>query len=66
MVCYYRAEECEYVGILALNKLSNVLDKNNISLCRDDGLDVFDKLSGPQIEQRKMEVIKIFKDFQQR
>ena len=66
MVCYYRAEECGNVGILALNKLSNVLDKNNISLYRDDGLDVFDKLSGPQIEQRKKEVIKIFKDFQQR
>ena len=53
MVCYYRAEECEYAGILTLNKLSNVLDKNNISLYRDDGLDVFDKLSEPQIEGRR-------------
>ena len=45
-----------------LNKLSNTVHKNSIGLYRDDGLGVFDKLSGPQIKQRKKKMIKILKD----
>ena len=45
-----------------LNKLSNTVYKNSIGLYRDDGLGVFDKLSGPQIVQRKKKIIKILKD----
>ena len=45
-----------------LNKLSNTAYKNSIGLYRDDGLGVFDKLSGPQIVQRKKKIIKILKD----
>ena len=68
MGCYDRAEVCELVGTFILNKWSNIIDKNSSfyrisnSLYRDDGLDVFDKLPGPQIEQRKTKIIKIFKD----
>ena len=43
-----------------LNKLSNVIGKNSIGLYHDDGLGVFDKSSGPQIEQWKKK-IKILK-----
>ena len=47
------------IGNLILNKLNNIINKNGIGLYRDDGLGVFGKLSGPQIEQRKR---RIFKD----
>ena len=44
------------------------MNKNSIGLYRDDGIGVFDKLSGPQIEQRKRrgELSKLLKtvDFQ--
>ena len=62
MGCYDGAEICELVGIFILNKVSNIIDKNSIGLYRDDGLGVFLQLSGPQIEQRKKKIIKIFKD----
>ena len=48
--------------IFILNKLSNIIYKNSIGLYGNDGLGVFDKLSGPQIEQMKKKIIKIFKD----
>ena len=60
--CYEGAEICELVGIFTLNKVSNIIDKNSIGLYRDDGLGLFYNLSGPQIEQRKKKIIKIFKE----
>ena len=60
--CYEGAEICELVGIFTLNKVSNIIDKNSIGLYRDDGLGLFYKLSGPQTEQRKKKIIKIFKE----
>ena len=62
MGCYDRAEICQLVGIFILNKVSNIVDKNSIGLYRNDGLSVFYKLFGPQIEQKKKTIIKIFKD----
>ena len=62
MGCYDGAEICELVGIFILNKLSNIIDKNSIGLYRDDGLGMLDKLSGPQIEQKKKKIIKFSKD----
>ena len=64
MGCYDGVGICELVRIFLFNKLSNVIDKISIGLYRDDGLGVFDKLSGPQIEKKKNKIIKIFKDFQ--
>ena len=61
MGCYDGAEICESLEIFILNKLSNIIDKNSIGLYRADGLGMFDKLSGPQIEKKK-KIIKIFKD----
>ena len=57
MGCFDGAQICELVGIFVLNKLSNIIDKNSIDLYRDDGLGVFDKLSGPQIEKKKKKII---------
>ena len=62
MGCYDGAVVCELVVIFTLNKLSNIVVKNSIGLCRVDGLGMFDKLSSPQIEQRKKKIIKTFKD----
>ena len=63
MGCYDGAEICELVEIFILNKLNNIIDENTIGLYRDNGLGVFDKLSGPQIDQRKRKIIKNFKYF---
>ena len=60
--CCDAADVCELVGIFILRKLSNTIDKYSICLCCDDGRGVFEKLSGPQIEQRKKKNINIFKD----
>ena len=59
--CYDGAEVCELVEIFILSKLSSI-DKNSIGVYRDDGLGMFGKLSGPQIEKKKKKIIKIFKD----
>ena len=45
-----------------MNELSNIIDKGSIGLCRDDGLEIFESFSGPQIEQKKKYIIKVFKD----
>ena len=60
--CYDGAIVCEFVVIFTLNKLSIIVVKNSIGLCRVDGLGVFDKLFSPQIEQKKKNIIKTFKD----
>ena len=59
--CYDGAEDCELVGIYILNKLSNIINKDSIELYRDDGLGVFESLSGPQIEWKKKNIILVFK-----
>ena len=61
MGCYDGAEVCKLVGIYILNKLSNIIDTGSIGLYRDDGLGIFESLSGPQIEQKKKNIIKVFK-----
>ena len=61
MGCYDGAEVCELVGIYILNKLSNIIDKDSIGLYRDDGLGVFERLSGLQIERKRKNIIKVFK-----
>lgn len=62
MGCYDGAEVCEIVGSYLLNLLCEILDKEQVGLYRDDGLAVVKHLSGPQIEQKRKNIIKIFKD----
>ena len=61
MGCFDGAEVCELVGIYILNKLSNVIDIGSIGLYRDDGLGIFKSLSGPKIEPKKKNIVKVFK-----
>ena len=62
MGCYDEAEVCELVGCYILNQLSAVMRKELVGLYRDDGLDIMKKMSGPEIEQKRKQIIKIFKD----
>ena len=61
MGCYDAAEVCELVGIYILNKLSNIIDIDSIGLYRDNGLGIFESLSGPQSERKKKNIIKVFR-----
>ena len=61
MGAYDGAEEWELVGTYMLNVLSKKCNKNDFSLYRDDGLAVLKSKSGPQSEQVKKKIQKIFK-----
>ena len=61
MGCYNGAEVCELVGSCLLKKVSNIVDKKSIGLYRDDGLAILQDLSGPQIERKRKDIIKILK-----
>ena len=51
----------EIVGIYTLHKISNMIDKIDLGLYRDDGLSIFNNLSGPEIKWKKKQIIKAFK-----
>ena len=53
-------EVCELVGTYMLNVLSKKYNKNDFGLYRDDGLAVLKNKSGPQSEQVKKNIQKIF------
>ena len=44
------AEICEIVGLYLLDKLSNLLGKENVGLHRDDGLAAINSCSGPVLD----------------
>ena len=44
-----------------LKKVSNIIDKKSIGLYKDDGLAILQNLSGPQIERKHKDIIKMFK-----
>ena len=62
MSCYDGAEVCELVGCYILNQLSTIMRKELVGLYRDDGLGVMKNMSGPQLERKRKQIIKIFKD----
>ena len=45
------AEVCKLLEIFIFNKLNSILIKNRIILYLNDGIDVFDNLSGPKIRK---------------
>ena len=45
-----------------LNELSSVIKKDSAGLYRDDGLGILKNLSGPDIERKRKEIIKVFKN----
>ena len=53
MGAYDGAEVCELVGTFLLEKISEICNKSNIGLYRDDGLSIFRNKSGTQLEKMK-------------
>ena len=62
MSCYDGAEVCGMVGTYILNKLKNITNKENIGLYRDDGLGKFQNMPKTEIERKKKQIVKVFKD----
>ena len=62
MGCNNGAELCETVGIYMLNKLSNIINRENIGLYRDDGLGICQNMSKTEVERLKNKIVKIFKE----
>ena len=60
MGSYDGAEVCELVGLYLLDQLSHKFDKEKIGLYRDDGLAAL-KLSGPQADRARKDIVEIFK-----
>ena len=61
MGSYDGAEVCELVGAFLLNEISQIMDKKDIGLYRDDGLGVMRNIGRPEIERRKKRIIQVFK-----
>ena len=61
MGAYDGAEVCELVGTYMLNALSKKYNRNDFGLHRDEGSVVLENKSGPQSEQVKKNIQKIFK-----
>ena len=62
MGAYDGAKLCEFVDTCMLNLLPKKYNKNDFGLYRDDGLAVLKNKSGPQSEQVKKNIQKIFKE----
>ena len=61
MGTYDGAEVCKLVGIYMLHLLSRRYNKNDFELYRDEGLAVLKNKNGPQSEQVKKNIQKVFK-----
>ena len=61
MGSYDGAEVCELIGLFILQQLSSVIPKDSVGLYRDDGLSAL-KLTGPQADKLRKDIIAIFKD----
>ena len=61
MACFDGAEICELVGTYIQSKLTNIINKEDVGLYRDDGLGVFKNISTPKIERKKKAIVKAFK-----
>ena len=56
------AEVCELVGLYLLDKLSELLGKDNVGLYRDDGLAAIKNTSGPVLDKMRKNIITLFKN----
>ena len=61
MGSFDRAEICEIVGLYLLNKLSNLLGKENVGLYRDDSLATINSCSGPILDRTRKNIMALFK-----
>ena len=60
MGSYDGADMCEIVGLLMLDMLSKLFEKNSIGLYRDDGLSIFRNYNGHQSDKVRKELTKLF------
>ena len=63
MGAYDEAEVCELVGTFLLEKISEICNKSNIGLYRDDGLSIFRNKSDAQLEKMKKKLQRLFKEY---
>ena len=61
MESFHGAEICEIVGLYLLDKLSNLLGKENVGLYRDNGIAAINSCSGPVLDITRKSVIALFK-----
>ena len=60
MGCYDGGEVCEQVGCYFLNQLSTVMRNKLVGFYHDDGLGIMKKMSGPEKERKRKQIIEIF------
>ena len=63
MGAYDGAEVCELGGTFLLEKMSEICNKSNIGLYRNDGLSIFRNKSGTQLEKMKKKFQRLFKEY---
>ena len=61
MGAYDGAEVCELIGSFILHQLASKYEGKNNGLYRDDGLAVFENVSGPESERIKKDFQKVFR-----
>ena len=61
MGCFEGTEICELVGTYIQNKLTNIMNKEDVGLYRYDGLSIFRNISRSEIEKKKTAIVKGFK-----
>ena len=61
MRCFDSAEICELVETYIQSKLTNIVNKEDVGLYRDDVLGIFKNISRPEIERKKKAFVKVFK-----
>ena len=62
MRCNDCAETCELVEIYIQNKLFKLMNKKDFGLYRDDVLAILRNTSGPEVDRKRKNIIKIFKE----
>ena len=61
MGCFEGTEICELFGTYIQNKLTNIMNKEDIGLYGYDGLSIFRNISRSEIEKKKKAIVKVFK-----
>ena len=56
------AEVCKLIGTYILSQLNTVFENENVGLSRDNGVQIFRNLSGPEIERKRKAILRVFKE----
>ena len=63
MGVYDSDEVCDLAGTFLLEKISQICNKSNIGLCRDDGLSILRNKSVTQLEKMEKKLQRLFKQY---